>query len=81
MKDKLDRKYLKKYMRKLMRCMNYTAKKMDKKNANPIYYEIYQLLSSHAWTDLAESCEHKFKVSKKHPMGRCTICGTIRSIK
>ena len=73
-----EKTYIRRSVARLMKCMNYVSKKMDQKNALPIYYDIYQLLGYHAWTNICSVCSHEFRVSKKYPIGRCHICGTIR---
>lgn len=72
-------------MRKLMKCMNYVLDKTEviasghsSKNKCTIYRDIYQLLGENAWNDIASHCEHEYRVSKKHPTGRCSLCGTTR---
>ena len=72
-----DNRYIKKQVRKLMKVMDYMILKAEKKNANPIYYEAYNLLGGYAWAHLCECCEHEFKVSKKYPTGHCKVCGQV----
>lgn len=74
-----SKKRVRSNMRKLMKCMNYVLKKAESTTARAaIYYDIYQLLGGNAWSDIANHCEHEYRVSKKHPTGRCSLCGTIR---
>lgn len=73
----LSKKLIRSDMRKLMKCMNYVLKKAEAKKSDTIYYDVYQLLGAYAWGYIAEHCEHEFKVSKKHPTGKCSLCGTI----
>jgi hypothetical protein len=58
--------------------MDYTLKKAEAKKADPIYFNIYQMLGGYAWGYFCEHCKHEFKVSKKYPSGRCIVCGKIR---
>jgi hypothetical protein len=81
---KLSDKIIRSDMRKLMKCMNYIlsqAESSDFENEREIFDNIYQVLGSHAWNDIANQCEHKFRISKKYPTGRCKNCGTIRRKK
>lgn len=78
-----DKSGIRKAMRRLMKCMNYTLDKAEKcETASNIYYDIYMLLGGEAWSNIADLCHrnfgHDYKISKKHPTGRCTLCGTIR---
>jgi hypothetical protein len=74
---------IRKDMKKLMKCMNYTLDKAEESNdEKSIYYDIYMLLGGDAWSNIADTCYknfgHEYKISKKYPMGRCKLCGTIR---
>lgn len=79
----IDKKQIRKEMSSLIRCMDYTLSKAGKKNANPIYFEMYLFLGTHTWDVISRLCEdyigHDFKVSKKYPTGRCKLCGEIRN--
>ena len=75
----ISKKLLKSDMRKLMKCMNYTIKKAETKNSNPIYSDIYQLLGGYAWAHICDYCDHEYKISKKYPTGHCVICGKVKN--
>lgn len=69
-----------------MKCMNYTLNKAEEsKDSDNIYYDIYMILGGEAWSNIADLCYkhfgHDFRISKKHPTGRCRDCGTIRRKK
>lgn len=79
-----DKKIIIKSMKRLMKCMNYVIKKAENAvlyEESEIYYNIYQILGSHAWSDLANHCNHEYIVTKKYPTGRCEYCGTINKDK
>lgn len=69
-------------MKMLMKCMNYVIKKAEKTelyHESEIYYDIYNILGHHAWSDIANHCKHEYKINKKYPSGRCEYCGTIKN--
>jgi hypothetical protein len=67
----IDKKEIRKEMRSLMRCMNYALAKSEEKKPNPIYFEMYLFLGTHAWTLICGLCRdyvgHEFKVFEKIP--------------
>ena len=72
-----DNRYIKKQVRKLMKVMDFMLAKSEKKNADPTYYDAYNMLGGYAWAFLCDICEHEFKFSRKYPEGHCSVCGTV----
>ena len=76
-KIKPDQKEIKKQVNRLMKCMNFTAKKMDSRSKDAsIYYDIYQMLGC-AWEFVARDCIHEIIVPYSHDSLRCKNCGKI----
>lgn len=79
MKVYFNKKLMKFQICKLMKCMDYVFDKANKKKPKNfrMYYDLYHFLGGYAWGYLCDHCEHEIKINKKHPKGRCTICGKV----
>lgn len=68
--------YIRRELRRVLRLMTYFGNKTSKRFSK-IEFENYQALGGY-WDMLAKYCKHTYRISKRHPKGRCTVCGTTK---